>query len=97
LKGVRLDDVLGGLIRDEHGEASFSVQGKREKITVIFGPKYQNAVVYAPSGRDIVCLEPMSGPTDAFNLAHEGTYHDLETIPSRGEWHETFRIKAEGF
>jgi aldose 1-epimerase len=97
LKGVHLDDVLGGLIRDESGQASFSVQGGREKITVMLGPKYQNAVVYAPPGRDIVCLEPMSGPTDAFNLAHDGTYHDLQTIPSRGEWHETFRIKAEGF
>jgi aldose 1-epimerase len=97
LKGVHLDDVLGSLIRDESGQASFSVQGRREKITVMLGPKYQNAVVYAPPGRDIVCLEPMSGPTDAFNLAHDGTYHDLQTIPSRGEWHETFRIKAEGF
>lgn len=97
LKGVHLDDVLGGLIRDESGQASFSVQGRREKITVMLGPKYQNAVVYAPAGRDIVCLEPMSGPTDAFNLAHNGTYHDLQTIPSRGEWHETFRIKVEGF
>lgn len=97
LKGMHLDDVFGGLIRDDRGEASFSVQGGREKITVTLGPKYRNAVVYAPPGRDIVCLEPMSGPTDAFNMAHDGTYHDLQSVPPRGEWHATFRIKLEGF
>ena len=97
LKGVHLDEVLGGLIRDARGEASFSVEGNREKVTVTFGPKYQNAVVYAPPGRDIVCLEPMSGPTNAFNMAHDGTYANLQTIAPRGEWQEAFRIRAEGF
>ena len=97
LKGVHLDDVFGGLVRDASGEASFSVDGNREKVTVILGPKYQNAVVYAPPNRDIVCLEPMSGPTNAFNMAHDGTYSSLQSIPPRGEWRETFRIKAEGF
>jgi aldose 1-epimerase len=97
LKGVHLDDVLGGLIRDARGQANFSVEGKREKVTVTFGPQYQNAVVYAPPGRDVVCLEPMSGPTNAFNMAHDGTYSELQSIAPRGEWREIFRIKAEGF
>jgi aldose 1-epimerase len=97
LKGVHLDDVLGGLIRNARGEAIFALGGKREKVTVAFGPKYQNAVVYAPPGRDVVCLEPMSGPTNAFNMAHDGTYQNLQSIPARGEWREIFSVKAEGF
>ena len=97
LKSVQLDDILGDLVRDEHGQATFSIDGNGPKISVIFGPKYRNAVVYAPPGREVVCIEPMSGPTNAFNLAHEGKYPDLQSVPPRGAWQESFRIQAEGF
>jgi aldose 1-epimerase len=97
LKGVQLDDVFGDLVRDDRGEASFSIEGNREKITVTLDPNYRNAVVYAPHGCDVVCMEPMSGPTNAFNMAHDGTYKDLVSIAPRGQWRATFRVKAEGF
>ncbi|HYP12539.1 MAG TPA: aldose 1-epimerase, partial [Bryobacteraceae bacterium] len=48
LAGAQLDDVYGNLTRGESGRAEFSVQGKKEKISVLFGPKYPIAVVYAP-------------------------------------------------
>ena len=97
LKGRQLDDVFTGLERDAAGRAAFSVQGVREKVSVLYGPKYPVAVVYAPPGREFICFEPMSGPTNAFNLAHRGLYQDLQTIAPGGEWRESFWVAASGF
>jgi galactose mutarotase-like enzyme len=50
-----------------------------------------------PAGRDFMCFEPMSAITNAFNLAHAGVYHELESIPPRGSWQESYWIKPGGF
>jgi aldose 1-epimerase len=97
LSGTQLDDVFSGLIRGENGRSEFSVTGIKEKISVVYGPKYPVAVVYAPAGRDFICFEPMSGPTNAFNLHHAGKYKDLQTIPVGGKWRESFWIQTSGF
>jgi aldose 1-epimerase len=93
----QVDDVFSGLITGAGGRAEFAVQGKAEKITVIYGPKYRVAVVYAPPGRDFICFEPMTGPTNAFNMAEAGLYKDLQTIPANGDWSESFWIAPSGF
>ena len=66
LKGVKLDDVFGDLIRDASGKATMWVQGKSERVEVTFGPKYRAAVVYFPAGpnQNFICFEPMAGITD---------------------------------
>ena len=97
LAGVSLDDVFGGLVRDAAGRATFSVEGAHEKISVIYGPKYTVAVVYAPPGRQFICFEPMSTVTDGFNLAHAGVYKELQSIPPAGVWRESFWIAPTGF
>lgn len=97
LAGVALDDVFSGLIRGESGRAEFSVSGASQKISVLYGPKYPVAVVYAPPGRDFICFEPMSGPTNAMSLHHAGKYPELQTIAPGGKWQESFRIRAEQF
>jgi aldose 1-epimerase len=97
LEGTQLDDVFTNLTRGSAGAAEFWVQGKRERITVVYGPKYPVAVVYAPSGRDFICFEPMTAVTNAMNLAHEGKYPDLQSIPAGQEWRESFWIKPSGF
>lgn len=97
LQGVVLDDVFGGLRRDTDGFARFSVQGKQERITVAYGPKYTVAVVYAPAGRGFICFEPMTAITNAFNAAHAGWYKDLQFVPPGGTWREVFRVKPEGY
>jgi aldose 1-epimerase len=97
LAGVTLDDVFGGLVRDGSGKAAFSVEGAREKISVIYGPKYTVAVVYAPPGRQFICFEPMSAVTDGFNLAHAGVYKELQSIPPGSQWRESFWIVPSGF
>jgi aldose 1-epimerase len=95
LRAAPLDDVFSNLIRDPDGMARFYVTGGREKLTVTYGPKYPVAVVYAPQGRDYMCFEPMSAITNAFNLAHRGVYQDLQSIPARGTWRESFWVTPE--
>ena len=89
-----LDDVFGNLVRDPDGLARFHVEGGRERITVTYGPKYTVAVVYAPKGQDFICFEPMTAPTNAFNLAHAGLYKDLQSVPPGGSWKESFWLAA---
>ncbi len=99
LRGRALDNVLGDLVRDNVGRASFSVKGKSQKIEVIYGAKYRVAVVYAPTGqnRSFICFEPMTGITNAFNLAHRGVYKALQTIPPGESWQESYWIRPSGF
>jgi aldose 1-epimerase len=97
LHGVQLDDVFTGLVRGQDGRAQFSVEGKKQKVVVTYGPKYQVAVVYAPPGRDFICFEPMAALTNAFNLAHAGLYKELQSIPAGGQWKESFWITPSGF
>jgi aldose 1-epimerase len=98
LSDVVLDNVFGGLQRDAQGKAHFSVQGNREKIEVIYGPKYNTAIVYAPKGRgEFICFEPMTAITNAFNLAHQGIYKELPSLAPDQVWEESFWIHASGF
>jgi aldose 1-epimerase len=74
---------------------------------VLFGPKYNTAVVYSPKPNvvnpnrggspNFVCFEPMAGITDAMNLAHRGLYHDLQMLAPGQVWQESFWIRPSGF
>jgi aldose 1-epimerase len=97
LAGGQIDDVFGDLTPAADGRTRFWVEGKREKITVTYGPKYPIAVVYAPPGREYICFEPMSAITNAFNLAHAGVYKDLQSVVPGGQWRESFWIEPVGF
>ncbi|MCB1019505.1 MAG: aldose 1-epimerase [Acidobacteria bacterium] len=99
LAGVTLDDVFGDLIREAGDWARFSVMGKREKLEVLYGPGFETAVVYAPGGqgRSFICFEPMTGVTNAFNLAHEGKYGELQSIPAGASWSGRYIVRLTGF
>jgi aldose 1-epimerase len=97
LAGSQLDDVFTNLVRGSDGRAQFWVEGKKERITVTYGPKYAVAVVYAPAGRDFICFEPMAAVTNAFNLAQAGKYKELQSVLAGGQWKESFWISATGF
>ncbi len=99
LEGLFLDHVFGGLVRDNRDRATFSVRGAKQQIDVVYGPRYQAAVVYAPTGegQDFICFEPMSGITNAFNLAHQGIYKELQIIAPGATWQESYWITPSGF
>jgi len=93
LAGRQLDDVFGGV----NSADEFWVEGRGQRVSVRFGPKFPIAVVYAPQDRNVVCFEPMTGITNAFNLAHAGLYKDLQSIAPGGTWTESFWIRPSGF
>lgn len=97
LATTQLDDVFSNLVRGSDNHANFWVEGGGKKISVIYGPKYTVAVVYAPPRENFICFEPMSAITDAFNLAHSGVYKELQSIPPGGTWRESFWIETSGF
>jgi aldose 1-epimerase len=97
LAGTQLDDVFTNLIRDSDGRAKFWFESGVQRISVLYGPKYKVAVIYAPPGKDFICFEPMTAVTNALNLAHEGKYRELESIPPRTKWEESFWIKTNGY
>lgn len=97
LAGTQLDDVFSGLVRNGDGKAEFWVAGSKEKISVTYGPQFPVAVVYAPKGREFICFEPMSIVTNGFNLAQEGKWRGLQTVPPGGLWQASFWISGSGF
>jgi aldose 1-epimerase len=97
LKDHRFDDGFTDLVRGADGRTVFSVEGRGKKIEVVFGPRYQVAVIYAPPGENYICFEPMSAITNGINLASEGKYPELQTIPAGLQWHESFWIRPVGF
>jgi aldose 1-epimerase len=46
---------------------------------------------------NFICFEPMAGITNAMNLAHKGTYKELQYIKPGGTWEESFWVKPSGF
>ena len=94
LGDTSLDDVFTDLDFDASGQAEFRVEGGGRRISVVFGRRYPVAVAYAPKDRPFICFEPMTAITNAFNLAHEGRYPELQTLPPGQIWKESFWIRV---
>lgn len=92
LKGMVLDDVFGGLERDANRLSTFRVRGAQQSIEVVYGPDYTIGVVYAPAGQNFICFEPMTAPTNAFNMPGAA-----KTIAPGASWRESYWIKTKGF
>jgi len=97
LKDRHFDDGFTDLVRGTDNRTIFSVEGRGKRIEVAFGPRYQVAIVYAPPGQNYICFEPMSAITNGINLAYEGKYSELQTVPPGGQWKESFWIRPSGF
>lgn len=95
LKDHVLDNIFEDLIVDDERKAVFSVSGGGRKLSVVYGPRYPVAVVYAPKGQDFICFEPMSGVTNQLNLAAEGKYPALPEAAPHGVWKESFWIRID--
>ena len=97
LKDRTLDDGFTDLERDAKGLATFSIESGEKKIDLLFGPKYPVAVVWEPAKMEFICVEPMTGITNAINLNHSGKYPGLQTVPAGGKWSESFWVRPKGF
>ena len=50
-----------------------------------------------PTAKGFIAFEPMTGITNALNLAHKGIYKELQMIPVGGSWAESFWITTKGY
>jgi aldose 1-epimerase len=105
LRGQTLDDGCTDLERDADGRAHFSIESGGtaggETVEILFGPKFGVATIYLPpplpeDAREFICIEPLTAIISGVNLAHQGKYSGLQTIPAGGHWTESFWIRAAG-
>lgn len=97
LHSANVDGAFTDLERDGEGLAHFWVAGKTRKIEVEFDPGYKVAIAYAPLDREFVCLEPQTGPTNAFNLQHAGKINDLVILGAGKSYQASFWVIPSGF
>jgi len=112
LREYSLDDVFSDLVRDAVGLATMSVWGRKQRLDVVIDQGYRSVVVWAPSPsgtgrggqgpsppaeRNFICFEPMASITNALNMAHKGTYKELQTIAPGSTWRGRFWVRPSGF
>jgi aldose 1-epimerase len=112
LRDYNLDDVFGDLVRDSNGRATMTVTGRKQRLDVTVDANYRSVVVWAPSPsgrgrggqgdsppaeRNFICFEPMTGITNALNMAQRGTYRELQQVMPGSTWRAHFWISPSGF
>jgi aldose 1-epimerase len=102
LKDRTLDDGFADLECDAAGRSRFSIEAGDRQIEVVFGPKYPVAIIWEPASPpglafNFICIEPMTGVTNAININRAGKYDALQTVPANGSWTESFWVRGKGF
>jgi len=92
-----IDDGFSDFSRDAKGLGHVTIQGKTQKIEVLFGKGFDYAIVYAPLSNELICAEPQTGPTDAFNLQHDGKFKQLILLEPGKTFEASFWIVPTGF
>jgi len=64
-------------------ERRLAIADRRHRLMVRFGHGYPYGQVYAPPGRNFVCLEPMTAPTDALSTGAHPVMGPGETFTAR--------------
>lgn len=84
------DDVFAGLNEESgergYSESTYSDPGTGLEIAVWSDNAFRELVVYTPPTRPLVCLEPYTCATDAFNLASRGIDGGMITLPPGQVW-----------
>jgi aldose 1-epimerase len=102
LAGRTLDDGFTDLERDADGRAHFWIESGGKIVETLFGPAFPVATIWLPAApqgqtRDFICFEPLTTIISGLNLAHEGKYSGLQTVPAGGAWTGSFWVRARGF
>jgi aldose 1-epimerase len=97
LGSTYIDAAFTELVRDKDGLARFWVTGAKRKIEVAFDREFTTAVCWAPHNSQHVCIEPQTGPTNAFNLQHEGKIPSLRVLKPGKVFQASFWITPTGY
>lgn len=87
--------ALGGLDFDDgfalpDDQATFTLEGGRRRICVVFLEGYRYAQVFAPGGKDYVAIEPMTASTSALT-----TGRGLRMAAPGEPYHAAFRVRTD--
>ncbi|MGH2355505.1 MAG: aldose 1-epimerase [Chloroflexota bacterium] len=87
------DDVFTDLIRRDDGwsEAGIRYPNAGLELIVEASPEFREWVIYAPTGRPVICLEPYTGTTNAVNLQNQGVDAGLVVLEPGAAWTGTIR------
>jgi len=96
LGGQKLDDGFTDLERDSDSRAHFWIESAGKIVETLFGTSFPVATIWLPPGREFICFEPLTTIISGVNLAHEGKYSGLQTIPAGGTWTGSFWVRARG-
>ncbi len=92
-----IDDGFSALDRNSQGQGTIWVKGKSQKIEVVYAKEFDFAIVYAPLDNLLICIEPQTGPTNAFNLTQEGKFRGLVEINPGETYSATYWIVPSGY
>ncbi len=91
------DDSFSGLERNAQGLGHYWVKGKTEKVELVFGKGFTFGHVWAPLDKTLICLEPETSITNAFNLNHEGKFPGLTVLEPGKTFKASFWIVPSGY
>ena len=89
LASEEYDDVYTGLNQGGPSEVVFTDPGTASEIAILSDSVFRELVIYAPLFRDIVCLEPYTCVTDAFNLEARGVDAGMIVLEPGQSWSGT--------
>ena len=92
-----IDAGFTDFIRDRKNRAHFWVKGKTQKVEVIMDPQFTTAILFAPLDQGFFCIEPQTGPTNAFNLRHQGKISTLNTLAPGETFRGSYWIAPTGY
>jgi aldose 1-epimerase len=92
-----IDDGFSEFARDANELGQVVIRGKTQEIKVLYGKGFDYAIVYAPLDKTLICAEPQTGPTNAFNLQHAGKFKDLIILGPGKTFEAFFWIAPRGF
>lgn len=92
-----IDAGFTDFVRSQDNRGHFWVRGSAQKIEVIMDPQFTTAIIFAPLDKGFVCIEPQTGPTNAFNLRHEGKIETLNTLAPGETFHASYLIVPTGY
>lgn len=92
-----IDTGFSDFERDTQGLGHIWTKGKTQKVEVVYGKEFDYGIVYAPLDNTLICIEPQTGPTNAFNLEHQGKFKGLVTLHPGKTFQATYWIIPTGF
>ncbi len=92
-----IDDGFSEFQRDDAGIGRVTIQGKTQTVEVLYDKAFDYAIVYAPLDKTLICAEPQLGPTNAFNMQHEGKFKGLLTLAPGKTFEASFSVVPKGF